>query len=76
LGEDSLRAAYVNVGEREGTRLLEQVGIGEARLLLLEGIQSDLQKVGNGEQLPALGEGKVCGFCAARGVCRRDFWHE
>ena len=24
--------------------------------------------------LPALGEGAVCDYCAARGLCRKDFW--
>lgn len=26
--------------------------------------------------LPALGEGSVCEWCAARGLCRKDFWNE
>ena len=29
-----------------------------------------------GEPLPALGEGKACEYCAARGLCRKDFWTE
>jgi ATP-dependent helicase/nuclease subunit B len=24
--------------------------------------------------LPALGEGMACEYCAARGLCRKDFW--
>ena len=28
----------------------------------------------DGAALPALGEGPVCDFCEARGLCRRDHW--
>jgi ATP-dependent helicase/nuclease subunit B len=24
--------------------------------------------------LPAIGEGSACDYCAARGLCRKDFW--
>jgi ATP-dependent helicase/nuclease subunit B len=34
----------------------------------------DLARIEAGAPLAALGEGKVCDFCAARGLCRRDFW--
>jgi ATP-dependent helicase/nuclease subunit B len=30
--------------------------------------------VAGGAQMPALGEGTACEFCAARGLCRRDWW--
>ena len=76
LEEDTLRAAYVNVGERGKTELLEQPDVVQARDLLVEGILDDLQRIGGGAEMPALGEGKVCSFCAVRGVCRRDFWNE
>ena len=26
--------------------------------------------------MPALGEGAVCDYCAARGLCRKDFWND
>lgn len=76
LEDDTLRAAYVNVGERGKTQLIEQPEIVAARDLLVEGILHDLREVAGGAPLPALGEGPVCGYCAARGVCRRDFWNE
>jgi ATP-dependent helicase/nuclease subunit B len=74
LDDDSLRAAYVNVGERGKTELMEQAAVVEARDLLVEGILHDLGRVGEGAQMPALGEGMACEFCAARGLCRRDSW--
>jgi ATP-dependent helicase/nuclease subunit B len=74
LADDTLRAAYVNVGERGKTETVEQPAVVEARDLLVHGIMEDLARIESGAALAALGEGKVCDFCAARGLCRRDFW--
>ena len=41
---------------------------------LIEGILQDVSRIRAGARLPALGEGKACDFCAARGLCRKDFW--
>lgn len=76
LPQDTLRAAYVNVGERDGTATFEQKDVVEVRDALIHGIVDDLQRIADGAALPALGEGAVCEFCAARGLCRRDFWSE
>jgi ATP-dependent helicase/nuclease subunit B len=62
------------VGERGKTERLDQPAVVEARDLLVEGILADLARVGEGAQMPALGEGMACEFCAARGLCRRDWW--
>ena len=43
-------------------------------LELLESIASDMARIAAGVPMPALGEGKACEFCAARGMCRKDFW--
>ena len=74
LPDDSLRAAYLNVGERDGTKLYEQQDVTVLRDRLLAGIQSDLQRISDGARLPALGEGSACDWCAARGLCRKDSW--
>jgi ATP-dependent helicase/nuclease subunit B len=42
------------------------------RDLLVEGIQHDLARIADGPAMPALGEGSVCDYCAARGLCRKD----
>jgi ATP-dependent helicase/nuclease subunit B len=73
LGDDPLRAAYVNVGERGETRLVEQTDVARARELLLAGIAHDIERIAQGAPISALGEGKACEWCAARGLCRRDF---
>jgi ATP-dependent helicase/nuclease subunit B len=74
LGDTQLRAAYVNVGERGETRTVEQPDVTQARDLLLTGITHDVARIAQGEPLQALGEGKACEYCAARGLCRKDFW--
>jgi ATP-dependent helicase/nuclease subunit B len=74
LQDDVLRAAYVNVGERGETRSFEQEDVVQLRDELLEGIRHDMQRIAEGAPMQALGEGAVCGYCAARGLCRKDFW--
>ena len=73
-GESTLRAAYVNLGEREGSKTVEQDDLIAARDALRAGMVSDMARIAQGAGLPALGEGAVCDYCAARGLCRRDFW--
>ena len=74
LHDDTLAAAYVNVGEKDATRTYAQPDIGALRDQLIEGILDDLSRIRGGAPMPALGEGKACDFCAARGLCRKDFW--
>ncbi len=74
LPDDHLQGAYVNIGEREGTKAYAQPDIERARDVLLEGITSDLARIAQGAPLPALGAGATCDFCQARGLCRKDFW--
>ena len=33
----------------------------------------EVSRIAQGAPLPALGEDKVCDYCPARGLCRRDF---
>ena len=74
LADDTLAAAYVNVGEKDATHSYVQADIVDLRDQLLEGIASDMAQIAAGAALPALGEGKACEFCEARGLCRKDFW--
>lgn len=74
LSHDTLRAAYVNVGERGETQMHEQDEVVHLRDVLIEGIQHDMARIAAGAPLPALGEGTVCEFCAVRGLCRKDYW--
>ncbi len=75
VNDDTLRAAYVNVGEKSaGTHTIEQPAVVEARDALIAGLIDDFTRIGQGAPLPALGIGKVCEHCDARGLCRKDFW--
>ena len=75
LDDDTLRATYVNVGEKSsGTRTVEQQDVSGARDALIAGVLDDFERIAAGAALPALGEGMVCEHCAARGLCRKDFW--
>ena len=74
LAEDTLAAAYVNVGERGKTERMDQPAVVQARDLLVGSILHDLSRIEGGAGMPALGEGFACEFCAARGLCRRDWW--
>ena len=76
LPHDTLRAAYVNVGEKDGSQLFEQTEVVDARDALVHGILGDMQRIAEGAPLVALGDGAACSFCAARGLCRKDFWND
>jgi ATP-dependent helicase/nuclease subunit B len=74
MPDDTLAAAYVNLGEKEPTRSYEQPEIVGLRDELIDSILTDMARITRGAALPALGEGKACQYCAARGLCRKDFW--
>jgi ATP-dependent helicase/nuclease subunit B len=74
LHDDTLAAAYVNVGEKDATQSFAQPDIVALRDQLLDGIVDDMTRIADGAELPAMGEGKACDFCVARGLCRKDFW--
>ena len=74
LEDDTLSAAYVSLGETKPTKTYAQPGIVELRDNLISGILDDMDRIAKGALLGALGEGKACEYCAARGLCRKDFW--
>lgn len=83
MPDETLRAAYLSItdgrsaGAGKGAAcLIEQSEILRAREQLRIGLAADLDRLAQGQALAALGEGRACEFCAARGLCRRDFWKE
>ncbi|OGA98799.1 MAG: exonuclease [Burkholderiales bacterium RIFCSPHIGHO2_12_FULL_61_11] len=74
MPDDTLAAAYVNLGEKEPTKTYAQPDIVALRDELIESILNDMTRIAGSAALPALGEGKACDYCAARGLCRKDFW--
>jgi len=73
-GHDAPQAAYLNVGEREPAKLYAPRQLLEHAAALHQGIEDDLARIAAGHPLRPLGEGSVCDWCAARGLCRKDFW--
>ncbi|MCX8520234.1 MAG: PD-(D/E)XK nuclease family protein, partial [Rhodoferax sp.] len=73
LAHDSLRGAYLHISEKE-TQFVEQTQLELARDALVEGMCSDMQRLADGAVLHPLGQGTVCDYCQARGLCRKDFW--
>lgn len=69
-----LAAAYLALDEPKAIITVEHPKVSETAQALGEGLQADLTAVLNGEELPALGEGRLCDHCAARGLCRKDDW--
>ena len=67
-------ALYLMLDEAEGIRPLEHKNVEATAQQLIVGIGRDLAQVRAGAALPALGEGRACDFCEARGLCRRDHW--
>lgn len=72
LEDDVLEAAYVNLAEG-ATTTVWQDDVVAARDALVEGIRQDMAAIAAGACMPALGAGSACDFCAARGLCRKDF---
>ncbi|MDP4608894.1 MAG: PD-(D/E)XK nuclease family protein [Burkholderiaceae bacterium] len=56
------------------TTQVEQTGGPAAVQAVLAAVVHDITRLQRGQPLPALGDGAVCDYCAARGLCRKDFW--
>jgi ATP-dependent helicase/nuclease subunit B len=76
VGEPGLQAAYLNISERGEVTRVDHADVLRARELLVAAIADDVQRIAAGAPMPALGEGRACDYCAARGLCRKDFWTE
>ncbi len=74
VGDDAPRAAYLNLAERGAPEWVELLDLTQRAAELYEGMTSDVVRIQAGAPLPALGEGPVCDWCEARGLCRKDFW--
>jgi ATP-dependent helicase/nuclease subunit B len=74
LDDDGMQAAYVNISERGKVLAVPHPQLLAARDLMRSAIATELRRIEGGAALPALGEGRACEFCQARGLCRRDSW--
>lgn len=74
LPAGGIEAGYLALDGRDGVAWVPHAEVAESAAALLEGLAADLGRLRAGAVLPALGEGAACEHCAARGLCRRDFW--
>jgi ATP-dependent helicase/nuclease subunit B len=72
-GYPGVQGSYLMLSE-DDCRAFSQQDMATAVQTLLDGIAHDVQRLAEGAALPALGEGDACTYCAARGLCRKDFW--
>jgi len=69
----AVSAAYLHLDDKAATELPHQDVMASAQVVM-KGVREDLLRIANGAPMPALGEGAVCDYCDARGLCRRDHW--
>ena len=69
-----IAASYVFLDEGDKVVELPLPDVQAHAGLLVEGIGVDLSRLRQGAAMPALGEGRSCDFCDARGLCRKDDW--
>ncbi len=72
--DGGLSAMYLALDSREESFDLATTDVAASAHALVDGLADDLALLSAGAGAAALGEGKVCDFCAARGLCRRDHW--
>jgi ATP-dependent helicase/nuclease subunit B len=70
----TLSAAYLSLDDAQAPLLIEHLAVHESASTLLGGLLGEWRRLQQGAALPALGEGRVCETCEARGLCRRDHW--
>lgn len=66
-------ASYLHLDVQD-VKQLDHPDVARSADVLLEGLARDWCRLHAGEAMPALGEGSACGFCQARGLCRKDHW--
>jgi ATP-dependent helicase/nuclease subunit B len=68
------RALYLALDGLRGIEEIEHHGVADSARALIDGMASELEQLRAGARLHPLGEGAVCDYCEARGLCRRDHW--
>lgn len=72
--ETPLLARYLALDDGKALVEIEHPEVMDSAAQLMEGLNDDLRAMHGGQALPALGNGRVCDYCAMRGLCRRDDW--
>jgi ATP-dependent helicase/nuclease subunit B len=69
-----IAAAYLPLDESGAIRPIEHPDVEATAERLVAGVGAELARIRAGAPLPALGDGRACTYCEARGLCRRDQW--
>jgi ATP-dependent helicase/nuclease subunit B len=69
-----LLAAYLALDDRKAPELIAHADVATSARVLMQHLPIEIAELRNGAPMPALGQGSVCEFCEARGLCRRDGW--
>lgn len=70
----ALTAAYLALDDANGITEIAHPNVTDTARELVHALVHERQRMLAGAPLPALGQGLVCEFCEARGLCRRDHW--
>jgi ATP-dependent helicase/nuclease subunit B len=69
-----LAALYLPLDDADGIKAVVHPHVEDSAVRLVHGVARDLAQLRAGAPMPALGEGRACEYCEARGLCRRDHW--
>ncbi|HMC17201.1 MAG TPA: PD-(D/E)XK nuclease family protein [Albitalea sp.] len=69
-----IAALYLPLDDSGEIREVVHPEVEQTARQLVHEVGAELARLRDGAALPALGEGRVCDFCEARGLCRRDHW--
>lgn len=77
LGEHIQRVEYLLVDkEVKSKATLEGGALDELREQQQQRLTDIIEALHNGQELPAWGDDKTCGYCDMQGLCRRDAWQD
>jgi ATP-dependent helicase/nuclease subunit B len=71
---DRLSAQYLALDDRDAIKVVAHPDVRDTAARLVEGLADEVARLRAGASMPALGEGRICERCDARGLCRRDRW--
>jgi ATP-dependent helicase/nuclease subunit B len=72
--EGPVEAMYLALDDPKAPLEVPHHGVMDTAHDFLLGVAADFVRLRGGAPLPALGEGRACELCEARGLCRRDHW--
>ncbi len=71
--DEHLEAMYLRLHHEAVDEVVHEQ-VEDSAAVLAEGIASDLSRIYQGHGMLAMGEGRLCDRCEARGLCRKDHW--